>query len=86
MIDLNKIPPKILFLSNVIVIILLLTATAFLITETIYVKKEGGLCVNNPMAWAEKFAREERGMLVDCTCDELQGYGRLNYTGGLTNE
>lgn len=82
MMNLNKISPKVLFLSNVIVIILLLTSTIFLITETVFVKKHGGLCVNNPMAWAEKFAREERGIVVDCFCEQRVYSQELNITGG----
>jgi len=71
MFNLNKIPPKVLFITNIIVIILLLTATFFLITEIYFVKKYGGQCVNNPMAWAEKYAREEKGVLVDCSCKQI---------------
>jgi len=81
MIDLNKIPPKVLFLSNVMVILLLLTATAFLITEIIFVKEHGGQCVHNPTAWAEKYAREEKGLLIDCSCKQIGDDFKLNLTG-----
>ncbi len=79
MINLNKIPPKVLFLSNVIVIILLLTATIFLITEIIFVKEHGGQCVANPLGWTEKYAREEKGLIVDCSCKQIgNGFGIFN--------
>ncbi len=83
MINLNKISPKVLFLSNVIVIILLLLATAFLITEIIFVQKYGGQCVANPMGWAEKYAREEKGLIIDCSCKQIgDDFGEINITGG----
>lgn len=85
MINLNKIPPKILFITNIIVIILLITSTILLFTEIYVVKKHGGQCVNNPMGWAEKYAREEKGIMIDCSCRQLEGYGfdisKLNLTG-----
>jgi len=83
MINLNKIPPKVLFITNLIVIILLLTATFFLFTEIYFVKKHGGQCVNNPMAWAEKYVREEKGLIVDCSCKQIGPDFQLNITGGL---
>ena len=86
MINLNKIPSKVLFITNIIVIILLLTASIFLFAEIYFVKKHGGQCVNNPMAWAEKYAREEKGLNVDCSCKQIGDYaGELNLTKGLTN-
>ncbi len=86
MINLNKIPPKVLFLSNVMVIILLLLATIFLFTEIVFVKEHGGQCVSNPMAWAERYAREEKDLLIDCSCKQMGDYFGLNLSGGLTND
>lgn len=87
MIDLNRIPPKVLFLSNVMVIILLLIATAFLITEIVYVKNYGGKCLDNPLGWVEKYALEEKGLLVDCSCRQIgDDFGEINLTGGEKNE
>ncbi len=81
MINLNKIPPKVLFLSNVIVIILLLLATIFLFAEINFVREHGGQCVHNPLGWAEKYAREEKGLLVDCSCKQIRDdFGELNLT------
>ncbi len=84
-IDLNKVPKSILLITNIIVIILLITATIFLIIEIKYVKQYGGQCINNPMAWAEKYAREEKGILVTCSCRQWGGdyYNpQLNLKGG----
>ncbi len=84
-IDLNKIPKKILFVTNLIVIILLITAIFFLFTEIHYVKKYGGSCMNNPVAWAEQYAREEKGIIINCHCERVwNGYiPELNITGGI---
>lgn len=76
--DLNRIPPKLLFITNIIVILLLMTSTIFLIAEIHYVKKHGGQCVNNPMGWAEKYAREERGEIIQCRCEQSRSYFNLH--------
>jgi len=82
-IDLNKTPVWIRITLDILVIILLLIATFFLYRETYYVKKYGGQCVNNPMAWAEWFAYEERGEIIDCRCEQVGGYG-YNFLNNIT--
>ncbi|MFW5889082.1 MAG: hypothetical protein ACOCUD_01745 [Bacillota bacterium] len=78
MIDLNKIPPKILFILNILVIILLIASTIMLITDIIYVKKYGGQCLQNPMVWAENYALEEKNILINCECNQLYNFPLLN--------
>ncbi len=80
MINLNKISPKILFLSNIIVIILLITATIFFYVEIYFVSQEGGQCVKSPIVWAEKYALEEKGLIVDCSCKQMDDF-KFNITG-----
>lgn len=82
MIDLNKIPRKILFITNLIVIILFLAAITMLFIEIHYIKNHGGQCVNNPMVWAEKYALE-KGRIIDCSCEiTTLNFSKLNITGG----
>lgn len=85
LVNLNKTSSKVLLITNVIVIILLLAAIIFFFTEIYFMKEHGGQCVNNPMAWAERYAREEKGVLVDCSCRKIDTF-QLNLTGGLSNE
>ena len=80
MINLNNISPKVLFITNIIVIILLITATIFLYTEIYFVRQEGGQCVKSPIVWAEKYALEEKGLIVDCSC-KLRDDFKFNITG-----
>jgi len=77
--DLNKIPTKLKVILDIIVIILLLTSSMLLIRETYYVKQYGGLCVANPMGWAEQYAWEEKGERIDCSC-----ILRKNFVSDLT--
>ncbi|MBA7493894.1 hypothetical protein ES702_04459 [subsurface metagenome] len=81
MINLNKIPRGVLFITNIIVIILLIAAIGFLYAEIYFIKSQGGQCVNNPMAWAEKYAREEKGLIVDCSCRQIGDHFELNLSG-----
>ena len=71
--DLNKIPPKTLFITNVITILLLIIAIGFFIYEINLMKEHGGNCVRNPMLWTENWAWEEKGIRVDCECIRKEG-------------
>jgi len=84
MIDLNKIPRKILFITNLIVIILFLAAIFMLFVEINYIKNHGGQCINNPVMWAEQYALEKTGRKVDCSCNYIDTFNisELNKSGG----
>ena len=85
MISLNSNRTRIIL--DIIVLILLLIGVGFVYTEIFYMKYRGGDCLHNPMAWAEKYAYEETGKYVDCSCKPLSSYGlELNFTGGKSNE
>lgn len=73
---------RIRFWINIIVILLLLVAIFFFYTEIHYARKHGGHCLNNPMAWAEKYMREEKGIIADCSCRYIIDIRELNLTGG----
>lgn len=73
---------------DIIVMILFVLAIFFLIKEMYIVKKEGGQCVNNPMAWAEHKIHEENDIFVDCGCrilSENVNISRFNLTSELNS-
>ena len=73
---------------DIVVIVLLVISTAFLIKEIYIVEKEGGQCVNNPMAWAEHKIHKENDILVDCGCrivSENVNISRFNLTSQLNS-
>lgn len=79
---------------DIVVIILFTLATGFLIYEIKVVEEEGGQCVNNPMAWAEKHIYQKKGVLADCGCRissinaNLSGFNltsQLNSTNNTKN-
>ncbi|HZX10990.1 MAG TPA: hypothetical protein VFG01_08610 [Acidobacteriota bacterium] len=83
--DLNKIPPKTLFIVNVLTIFLLLIATGYFIYEIYLMKEYGGNCIRDPLSWAENYAFEKRGVVIDCECSLKDVYVpdlELNITGG----
>jgi len=82
-IDLNKTPIWIRMILDILVIILLLTASFFLYRETYYVKKYGGQCINDPMGWAEWFAYTEKGEVINCHCEQVINYG-FNFIKNIT--
>ena len=81
-VDLNRVPKKMLFVSNIAVIILFILAIAFLFTEIYFIKKHGGDCVGDPMGWAEKYALEKDDIVLNCYCEVNPHFSQLNITGG----
>ncbi len=69
-----KITPGTITILNTIVILLLIIAIFTMYAEIYHIKKEGGHCLNNPMVWAEKYIFEEKGLIVDCSCKQLNFY------------
>ncbi len=76
-----KLTPGTIAILNLIVIVLLIIAIFTMYAEIYHIKNEGGHCLNNPMAWAEKYIFEEKGLRVDCSCKQLNFYvGDINLT------